>query len=165
MVCHGPPRTCCARAVRCVIDATTLHSDPRPTRRLRHSDITPGDPRPSHTLTRCVPAATPRWSPVPCGATTTVRTRHATPRRSISRRRRRAWRGSMTTTKSAQPPLDDARACTRLTSTHSRSDGARAGLRHVHRILVVESSNARGCARDGVDELRHTTARNLKSEI
>ena len=31
-----------------VIDATTLHSDPRPTRRLRHSDITPGDPRPSH---------------------------------------------------------------------------------------------------------------------
>ena len=30
---------------------TTLHSDPRPTRRLRHSDITPGDPRSSHTLT------------------------------------------------------------------------------------------------------------------
>ena len=33
------------------MDATTLHSDPRPTRRLRHSGITPGDPRPSHPLT------------------------------------------------------------------------------------------------------------------
>ena len=36
-----------------VIDATTLHSDPRPTRRLRHSDITPGDPRPSHWRVGC----------------------------------------------------------------------------------------------------------------
>ena len=52
---HMPGAPSAARAGGCrvsdqehrcvkVLDATTLHSDPRPTRRLRHSDITQGDP-------------------------------------------------------------------------------------------------------------------------
>ena len=95
------------RTPRCVkvVDATTLHSDPRPTRRLRHSDLAfqtsffyhPGACRPRATRFRECPSACNVMSTVVCHAA----------------RQRSSWkilRGSPTARRAKSP--EGQRACT-----------------------------------------------------